>query len=83
MLISTDPDDLVVDLFSGAGSAGVAAKQMGRRYIGCDIDAEYVLTANAEIVRAEAQKTGDVFMSTHLGKVVSVRDVDIDAGGLW
>lgn len=82
LLISTDPDDRVVDLFAGGGSAGVAARQLGRRYIGCDTDAKYVALANEKIAQSTAQKIGDVFVSKHLNKVVSIRDVDLKAAEL-
>lgn len=38
----TNPGDLVVDVFSGSGSTAVAAVRAGRRFMGCDIDPEYV-----------------------------------------
>lgn len=81
LLISTDPSDLVVDLFAGGGSAGVAAKNLGRRYIGCEKDAGYADMANEHIQRAQPQKQGDAFVSKHLGKLVSVRNVDLEILG--
>ena len=56
LLFSTDPNDMVIDLFAGGGSAGVAAKQLGRRYIGSDIDGEYVDQANEKIESTVPQK---------------------------
>jgi adenine-specific DNA-methyltransferase len=34
---SSDPGDLVADFFCGAGSTLVAAEELGRRWIGCDL----------------------------------------------
>lgn len=36
--ISSRPGDLVADFFLGSGTTCVAAKQMGRNYLGCDIN---------------------------------------------
>jgi site-specific DNA-methyltransferase (adenine-specific) len=38
---STVPDDLILDPFCGSGTVCVAAKQLGRRYIGIDISQDY------------------------------------------
>jgi 16S rRNA G966 N2-methylase RsmD len=39
------PGQLVVDPFLGSGTFAVAAKELGRRFIGCDIDVANVITA--------------------------------------
>ncbi|MDR1872793.1 MAG: site-specific DNA-methyltransferase [Deltaproteobacteria bacterium] len=41
VLSSTKIGDIVMDPFSGSGSALVASEQLGRKWIGCDINAEY------------------------------------------
>lgn len=41
MLVSSNPDDLVVDPFSGSGTTLVVAEQLGRRWAGCDSMKEY------------------------------------------
>jgi site-specific DNA-methyltransferase (adenine-specific) len=43
--MATAKGDLVVDPFCGAGSTLVAAKTLGRRYAGCDVDAKFVRMA--------------------------------------
>lgn len=47
-LISThsNPGDLVVDFFAGTGSTGVAALQLGRRFLGCEAMEDAVNMAN-------------------------------------
>lgn len=41
----TDPDDLVVDPFLGGGTTGVVCRDLGRRFVGCDVDAAAVSAA--------------------------------------
>jgi DNA modification methylase len=45
----TNPGDIVLDLFSGTGTACVAAKRLGRNFIGCDIDPEMIKIANRRL----------------------------------
>ena len=37
----TQPGDLVLDPFVGSGTTAVAAKQLGRHYVGIDVEVEY------------------------------------------
>lgn len=46
VLTHSNPDDLVVDLFAGTGTTGVAALKNGRRFIGCDTDSKVIQRAN-------------------------------------
>lgn len=39
---STSPGDLVLDPFCGSSTTGLAAKLLGRRYIGIDNSEEYI-----------------------------------------
>lgn len=43
--LGSDRGGLIVDPFMGVGSTGVAALEMGRRFVGCDIDDNYVAAA--------------------------------------
>lgn len=45
ILITTEPNDLIVDPFCGSGTTCVAAKQTGRNYLGIEIDPKYVKIA--------------------------------------
>ena len=45
----TNPDDVVLDSFMGSGSTCVAAKQLGRRYVGIELNEEYYNIAKARL----------------------------------
>lgn len=47
----TQEDDTVLDPFLGVGTTAIAAKQLGRRYIGIDLNAEYCELAEAELAK--------------------------------
>lgn len=47
--LSTDVDDLVLDPFVGSGNSGVAARYLGRRFIGIDVSARYLASAEAAL----------------------------------
>ncbi|MEP3655242.1 MAG: site-specific DNA-methyltransferase [Litorimonas sp.] len=42
VLASTNPGDIVLDPFMGSGTTGVAALRHGRRFIGIEMDSEYL-----------------------------------------
>jgi len=42
VLAGSRPDDVVLDPFSGSGTTGLAALEHGRRYIGIELEPEYV-----------------------------------------
>jgi DNA modification methylase len=52
--ISTEPDDYVFDPFCGAGTAGVAALALGRRFLGFDISETYLSVARRRLEAAAA-----------------------------
>ena len=45
----SEPGDLVLDPFMGGGTTGVACLQLGRRFMGVDIDPAAVETALARL----------------------------------
>jgi DNA modification methylase len=48
----TKPNDLILDPYSGSGTTGVAAVQLGRRFLGFEIDPHYTEIANKRIEAA-------------------------------
>jgi site-specific DNA-methyltransferase (adenine-specific)/modification methylase len=51
----TDPGDVVFDPYLGSGTTGVACAQLGRRFIGVEIDPDYFEIARKRIEVAYAQ----------------------------
>lgn len=47
--LASNPDDVVLDMFMGVGSTGVAAKMLNRKFIGIEIDEEYFNAAKKRI----------------------------------
>lgn len=76
ILMSTDPGDVVLDPFLGTGTTAIAARQLGRRFIGIELDENYAHIARQKVERASESKLGGFFVSNYLGKVQTVRDVD-------
>ena len=51
----TNPGDTIFDPFMGSGTTGVAAVQLGRNFIGCEIDPDYFAIAEKRIKDAQMQ----------------------------
>ena len=56
----TDKEDIVLDPFNGSGTTCVAAKKLDRRYIGIDINKEYVELAEKRL--SEVDKEQELFV---------------------
>lgn len=56
---SSAPGELVIDPFCGSGSAGVAARRLGRAFRGSDICAEAVAIANDRVACTPAARAGE------------------------
>ena len=54
-------DKVICDPYMGSGSTGVAAILCGRRFVGIEIDEQYIETAIERIKEAEAEVDGVLF----------------------
>jgi tRNA/tmRNA/rRNA uracil-C5-methylase (TrmA/RlmC/RlmD family) len=63
----TDPDEIILDPFAGSGTTGVACIQTGRRFLGFEINPEYVAIANDRI---EAASRGQTLQQYRAGQLV-------------
>jgi site-specific DNA-methyltransferase (adenine-specific) len=52
ILAATKPGDFILDPFFGSGTAGLVAQQLGRKYIGIELNPEYITLA-AERLEAD------------------------------
>lgn len=57
ILASSNPGEVVFDPFLGSGTTSVAAKKLGRRYVGVEIDELYCCLAEKRLELAEMDKT--------------------------
>jgi len=76
ILMSSDPGDVVLDPFLGTGTTAIAAKALGRRFIGFELDARYVEIARRKIDMISESKYGQFYVSYFLGNLHSIRDID-------
>jgi site-specific DNA-methyltransferase (adenine-specific) len=56
----SNPGDLILDPFAGSGTTGVAALRLGRRFIGWEMNPQYVEVARKRLANAREQLVFDV-----------------------
>ncbi len=56
----TQPNDWVLDPFVGSGTTAVAAKELGRDYVGIDIDEEFCRIARERVVETQPRLLEDL-----------------------
>ena len=79
ILLSTDENDIVLDPFSGTGTTAISAKRLGRRYIGFELDKEYVHISKKKLEAVEPNyKLGDSWVSFYLKDIITIRNNDWD-----
>jgi site-specific DNA-methyltransferase (adenine-specific) len=47
--LMTKAGDLVIDPFVGSGTTGIAARRLGRNFLGIELDENYVRLANSRL----------------------------------
>ena len=79
ILMSSDEGDIILDPFIGTGTTAIAAKRMGRHYIGFDIDDKYIQITENKLAREnELSKIGSICVSSFLDEIVTLRNDDWD-----
>ena len=58
---SSSTGDLVIDPFTGSGSAGVAAVGLGRHFLGTDVCEEHVRIADSHLTEAGARRDDSMY----------------------
>jgi site-specific DNA-methyltransferase (adenine-specific) len=78
ILMTTDENDTILDPFLGTGTSAIAAKKMGRHYIGIDIDQEYVELAKQKVNQAHPTQINGCYVSIFLNRIQTLRDKDYE-----
>lgn len=64
LLASSNPGDIVLDPFFGSGTTGAVAKKLRRRYIGIELEPEYVQIARQRIDSIQMPRFDDFVLET-------------------
>lgn len=79
ILLSTDENNIVLDPFNGTGTTALAAKRLGRNFIGFDLSQEYIDITNSKLSKELSNsKIGEKWVSFYLNEVVTLRNDDWD-----
>ena len=76
LLMSSDEGDIVLDPFIGTGTTAIAAKKLGRKFVGIDIDPKYVEIANRKLEGEGPTVINGCYVSIFLDNVITVRGKD-------
>lgn len=78
LLMSSDEGDIVLDPFIGTGTTAIAAKKLGRKFIGIDIDPKYAEITNRKLEQVEPTLINRCHVSIFLDNLKTIRDKDWD-----
>ena len=76
ILMSSDEKDIIFDPFMGTGTTGIAAKKLGRRFVGVDKESDYCDIAVQKLAEVNPSMFEGVWASYHLKELITIRDVD-------
>lgn len=77
ILMSTDEGDVVLDPFMGTGTTAIAAKRLGRRFVGFELAPEYVKITRGKLAQEDEEtKIGRSWVSLRGKQVMTIRDID-------
>lgn len=77
ILMSTDENDIILDPFMGTGTTALASQRLGRRYIGFDLDENYIKITRQKLESDQTvSKIGNRYVSFYLDEVVTLRNDD-------
>ena len=79
ILMATDEGDVVLDPFIGTGTTSIAAKRLGRNYIGIDLDPAYIKIATEKTDAQTKSKINGAYVSMYLDKIQTIRDEDYES----
>jgi site-specific DNA-methyltransferase (adenine-specific) len=79
ILLATDEGDIVLDPFSGTGTTAIAAKRLGRNYIGFELDKNYLEISEQKLEHVRANSQIDHhWVSFYRNEIMTLRDKDWD-----
>jgi site-specific DNA-methyltransferase (adenine-specific) len=77
--MTSDEGDIILDPFMGTGTTAIAAKRLGRNYIGFELDENYVKAAQNKLEKVNLlSQIENIWISFFIGEVISIRDIDWD-----
>lgn len=77
ILMSSEEGDVILDPFLGTGTTAIAAKRLGRNFIGFEKDSEYCKIANEKIKNEKfISGIAEFYVSFHLGEIITLRECD-------
>lgn len=78
ILLCTDEGDAVLDCFLGSGTTAIAAKRLGRQFLGMELSREYAKLCSRKLKREKIpSRIDDIWVSCYLNRVHTVRECDI------